>query len=408
MQYPKLLTADENRSMRIAEITFLALIDDVRNFVSEGVRMDISTRISEAATRDEKVARTKYGEIREKNLKQWLAMDYPLSYGLLGELQTYTFLLNAVMPSEDKLLPGLPNLTEHARTQSDFINFLIDVSAPSSRVSAAAPIIKGGAFFPVLKEATSHLLRISNDSDSNNRAFIHRFFLHAIDDLRIKFVPSHPARSGGAGAPSKNPIFDSWAQLGLPESRPSRQTLSHAQRPTAAQKASGMALERALETDSNAEWTLRGLTLTNLHTILRRTRLPSDFKWVPTGKGDYVDRTYKFVTDEYDGTKPAHHLALVVGIIAGSFLPYIFLPTSVVRNDFVDATTRDAVRDVYNSIPWEEKLYKKGVSDKPIYISMFATFAIALYEESSPLREHMNTTAKKGLGNPWTTKHSKL
>lgn len=87
-----------------------------------------------------------------------------------------------------------------------------------------------------------------------------------------------------------------------------------------------MAVATALANDSNAEWFKRELTLDKLHTILKKSHLLSDFKPPSLTGMKYVDDTFAWVQEAYDTTRPLHHLALIIGIIASHLIPNLSSP----------------------------------------------------------------------------------
>jgi hypothetical protein len=393
--------------MHISDIAFMAFLDDTRQLVTDGVRCDVAHRILEARSPEGKLLEIARGEARDAHLKQWLAMDVPLSYGLRGETGAFQTLLHAVVSEEKEIAAGLPNAEENGMmSPTDFVNCLLNMSSPSSPSPLSAPVLRDGSFLPILKEAHRSLLSLSQQATpSNQRAFVFNHFFQAVDRLKIRFVPFHLPRSHSRGPPRKKLVYNSWMYLGLRESRsdlplpPSEPLLSHSQ------IAAGVAHANAIAADSNTDWCAKGVSLRNLHTILHYTRLPSDFATISPAKAQYVDDTYAWVRSIYDGTKPIHHLALIVGVIASALLPNLFLPTdSSLRARFAQAHTESQVRDLYNSLPWVSR-NKKGMKETSIFITMFTTYIIALYEPASPLRQHIDSSSKKGLGNPWTDKH---
>jgi hypothetical protein len=72
---------------------------------------------------------------------------------------------------------------------------------------------------------------------------------------------------------------------------------------------------------------------------------------------------------------------------------------------FLSANTWKEIRDIYSDIDWISRP-KKGMSEKSIFVAMFTTFIIALYDDDSPLCQCMILTMRKGLGDDWTKKHS--
>ena len=394
--------------MRIAEITLLAFIDDTRVLVSEGVRKDISDRISAAVSDVDRNAKIKYGAEREDHLKQWLSEERPLSYSDDFRTGAFVSLLGAVMPSHDQLHVGLPNFEENYIAPSDFVKLLLDMSAPRSspraRISPVSPVVKNGSFFPLLKEAHSKLLSLAPQDDDD---FVSRIFKLVVEHLKIRFVPASPASSGRSGRRITRPVFNSWSQLGRPDSPLILEAITQARLPTASERVVSQVFEKVVASDSNADWAAKKLTLNTLRTVLKKTRLPTDFRVITKFSEEYVEQTYVFVRQHYDGTKPLHHLALLIGIVVSNLLPRLFVGDCQ-RSDFAFADTPDKVLAVYQTKPWVERPNKKGLTDKSIFIAMVTTFIIAIYEPSSPLRKHIAESQRHGLGDAWTYKHSEL
>jgi hypothetical protein len=110
------------------------------------------------------------------------------------------------------------------------------------------------------------------------------------------------------------------------------------------------------------------------------------------------------VRENYDGRKRLHHLALLVGIIVGSsLLPYLFMPVEI-KPLFTQANSPEQVCRIFDSAKWESRK-RRGMTDRMIFIAMFTTFIIAIYEEESPLRKHMASAKRQRLGDQWMVKH---
>ena len=62
----------------------MALLDDMKQLVTEGVHSDITCCILEASP-DDKMVKVEYEDMREKYLKEWLKVAMPLSYGLCDD-----------------------------------------------------------------------------------------------------------------------------------------------------------------------------------------------------------------------------------------------------------------------------------------------------------------------------------
>ncbi|KAH9171683.1 hypothetical protein EDB89DRAFT_1906816 [Lactarius sanguifluus] len=309
---------------------------------SESLRLNLRTELQ---------TETAYGKTRERFLKKWLCLERPLSYGQNDICETYESLIQAVISDPRDIANGLPNWEDHGMTHSDFVALLLKMASPSSsRTQVQAPVLLNGSFLPILKEAHHCLISLSQEKDmAAQNSFFSKFFLYGIKHLQICFVPSYRPREGGRG------------------------TI---------------------------------MSLGNLHTFLHKTTLPQDFPTPTPANEEYVNSTYTWVKDMYDGTKPLHHLALIVSIIASSFLPKLFMPTTGnLKACFVSADTQLKVRHVYNDIDWVARS-KKGMTDKRLFVAMITTSIIALYEPGSPLRQYMSGSSKGGLGKAWTDKHT--
>ncbi|KAH9022649.1 hypothetical protein EDB85DRAFT_1895171 [Lactarius pseudohatsudake] len=407
--YPGISSPNITRAARIVEIALMAFLDDTKQLVTDGVRGDIALRVSQAQSQNELQTETAYGKKRERFLKKWLCLERPLSYGQNDICETYESLIQAVVSDPRDIANGLPNWEAHGMTRSNFVALLLKMASPSSpRTQVQAPILLNGSFLPILKEAHRCLIVLSQEDDmAAQNSFFSKLFLYGIKHLRICFVPSYRPREGGRGAPNRKAMFNSWAQLGCMDTQsvqPIPQSLSL---PSSSQHDAALALSNALANDCTAEWFAGTImSLGNLHRFLHKTTLPEDFPTPTPTNEEYVDSTYPWVKDVYDGTKPLHHLALIVSIVASSFLPRLFMPTTKnLKARFVSANTQLKVRHVYNDIDWVARS-KKGMTDKRLFVAMITTSIIALYEPDSPLRQHMSGSSKGGLGKAWTDKHT--
>ncbi|KAH9018519.1 hypothetical protein EDB84DRAFT_1566372 [Lactarius hengduanensis] len=405
--YPGLESTYENRAMCIVEIALMALVDDVKQLVEEGVRRDIVCRISQARSEEDRQAAVLRGGEREKFLEIWLRSERPLTYGEPGHFVAFQALIQAVVAAPEEISSGLPNFNGHAMTPTDFVGQLLRVrmSSSISPSSPGAPVMTKGAFLPLLLEAHRNLIILSQQSDKDaQRSFVQGIFLRALRHLQISFVPSHRPRSGTRGAPYEKPVFDSWASLGRRDDQPLLSIPQPHDPPSTSQHSAAIALADALAGDSNAEWFVNKITIHSLRTVLQKSRLPQDFITPKLSDIAYVDQTYSWVRNTYDGTKQVHHLALIIGVIAASLIPDLFMPDDTPRRPFLSAS-REKVRRIYAGIDWVRK-GRKGLSDKSIFIAMFTTFIIAVYEPDSPLHLHMMSSSRKGLGEGWTNKHT--
>jgi hypothetical protein len=393
--------------MRILEIAFYAFFEDTKHLVATGVRNDITQSLSDADSQEDRRAAAIRGKEREKNLKHWLKLKNPLAYGHMDKNRTYESLVQAIIRDTQDISHGLPHMLDHAMTPSSFVDLLLAMSRPHFPANPYAPIISNGSFLPALKLAHKHLLTLSRaDNHPASDSWVSSMFLRAIKFLDISYAPSHLPRTSARGAPCKKAVYNSWTYLGLQDAATSRPLPLPSNTPSTSQRAAAVALRTALANDCNAQWTIMPLHLISIKSILNKASLPSDFATPSQSDAAYVNDTFLWVKQAYDKTKPLHHLALIVSLIVTCLRPQLFLPSNKsIRSQFIDAHTPKQVHQVYNNLPWVVRK-KKGMTDATRLVAMFTTFIIAIYEPKSPLCQHMASSDKAGLGDPWTNKYS--
>lgn len=392
--------------MHILEIAFQAFFHDTKKLVADGVNGDIARILAYAESPADLETARLNARRRETALKSWLALDRPLDYGHSDSTDAFRLLVNAVVADEGLISYGLPNFQEHSMAPSTLVDRLL-LASKSLPSRPAAPIISNGSFLRVLPVALDAIVKLNHFSDPTTiEQTVSQNLLHAIYTFKISFVPSHKPRSSSSGAPPQAAVFNSWANIGARDPRRRLLSLQPATAPSSS-TASSVALNRALAFDTRADWTIATLSLSTLCSVLHKTSLPLDFSVPKKTSFEYVDETYNFVRDNYDGAKPLHHLALIISIVATSLLPSLFMPTDVDKSLFRRATSTEAIKEVYHDIPWVSRDHRRGMIEKSIFVSMLTTFIIALYEDKSPLRLHMNQSSRQALGDQWTSKHCK-
>jgi hypothetical protein len=394
--------------MRILEITFHEFLNDTKQLVADGVRKDIDHLINNPPLDHNSAELHRRAKDRESNLKSWLKSDNPLAYSHNDQIKPFESLLQAVVPDKKNIVHGLPHIMLHALTPSALVSSLMAMSRPLFPAKPYAPVLSNGSFLPTLKLAHSKLIKLANND--NPDPFIKAMFLRVIKYLDIGFIPFHLPRTGAPGAPNKKPVYNSWAYLGLRDLDAPIPLPPPSNAPSFSQAAASIARTNILAHDSNAAWSIHPLQLTDIPSIVHKAHLPTDYATPSLAKEPYVNDTFQWVKQAYDHRKPLHHLALLVSLIVTCLRPKLFLPTDPsISSLFTPADTKDKVRQVYNSLPWvNKKKDTKGLSDETILVSMFTTFIIALYEPASPLRIHMQSSSRGGLGDAWRTKYSTL
>ena len=390
--------------MRILDITFHEFFTDTRQLVAEGVRKDIDHHLSNPPSGSTSSDIRLRARERENNLKLWLTFDNPLAYGDETKDKPFESLLQAVVADKQDIRKCLPHMMDNVMTPSGLVSSLMAMSHPFFPVAPYAPVLTNGSFLPTLKLAHSCLIKLA--APNPPEPFVKDMFLQAIKHFDISFIPFHLPQTGARGAPHKKPVFNSWAYLGLRDQGPPKPLPPPSDAPSFSQAAASMALTTVRSKDANAVWKIRPLHLKDIYSIINKVELPEDYPTPSLAGAAYVNETFNWVKIAYEPKKPLHHLAFLVSMMVSCLRPYLFLPNDPsMRSRFAKADTKDKVREVYNSLPWVAKKERKGLKDERILVSMFTTFIIALYEPTSPLRRHMATSKRNGLGDDWTKKY---
>ncbi len=106
--------------MRILEITFSEFFSDTKQLITEGICQDIDIYISNPPLDHNSNNTHQCAKDHENNLKHWLKLDKPLSYGHKDKNKTFETLLQAVVTHKRDIIHGLPNMMKNAITPSVF------------------------------------------------------------------------------------------------------------------------------------------------------------------------------------------------------------------------------------------------------------------------------------------------
>lgn len=398
------------KSLNICNIAFDAFFEDTKALVAKGVRTDIAHQKASAPTKKLFAQISDYASTRESSLAAWLKIDHPLAFQDTKGNNVYKLLLQAVSQDDHAVAQGLPNWSLFATTRLALAESLFLMSHPSHRSdqntpTAKAPVLSTGSFFPVLKVVNHALVVLSRARDKEAiKSFVLNAFMMSFDIFKVDFFPQCLPPTGVRGRPQSTPLFNSWGHLGnLHHPIVSMNVPS----PSPLVPPLNVAYNNANADNCHGPWTVTDLKLENVRSIILKSTLPTDYE-IPAGaKDQYVIDTYAWVKQNYDHNKTLHHLALLVAIVAASFLPYLFIPTDL-KHLFTNAHTNADVRKVYEQIDWIDKPKQNGMVKRGIFVAMFTTYIIAIYEPESPLRTYMKSAKKGGLGEGWRNKHSKL
>jgi hypothetical protein len=392
---PSTLFPNEDPSIRpalvVAHIALQFYLNDIYNLVTSGVK----SSIEELRSSDDPIEHQE-AQIRLRDLRKWQASEHPLHYN------HYIELCRLVNPGGTTLPPS----SAGQLVLKDFLASLIPLASGTSKTKP--PYIKGGTFQSILPTAMTRLQDIARRQIKDPTTFIVEILMRVWVKLYIHNIPWSPVRDvQQRGRSITTTAYNSWSSFGavsVPNNRLNRGNLRAPERQNAEMQAH---LKRLREEDSDGPWLAGHVRIQDLHTVLHRRQLPEDFKmpqFSEKAAADYVQETYTFVQRTMDLENPLHQLALLYGIVFSRLAPNLF--TEKPRNaDHSHVATAASTKAYLSEIPWTTR-EKKGLTQKDIIMTMVTTLIVALYEETSPLRQY-HKDHKGALGGQWTEKHSK-
>ncbi len=394
------------KTLYICNITFNTLFNDTKHLIVAGIHADITYQKATASFPEELSQVSSYAIFRESFLASWVKVPFPFTYVYEGD-DVYKHLLRAISPDDHSIPQGLPNYNLFHTTCFDFAKSLFNMSTPIGPSAPKASILRNGTFLPMLKIAHKSLISLTSNVPTNTKArngFIINILRKSLIIFKIHFFLAPKPKTHTAGAPNTKPIFNSWGDLRGKDKEKSSLPSSDGPSSRPIINPATVAFNNAIAEDWNADWSINALTLNNLKSFLCKTSLPTNFVIPTLTDIKYVNGTYLWVKANYNGIRPLYHLALLVTIIiTSSLLPNLFMLQGL-GNQFQDAKSKDNIYKIFDDIDWISKS-KKGMAERSIFIGMFTTFIIAIYEKNSPLRKHMDLAKRRGLDDHWTIKH---
>jgi hypothetical protein len=121
----------------------------------------------------------------------------------------------------------------------------------------------------------------------------------------------------------------------------------------------------------------------------------------------YMIDTYHYVSKNYDGQKPLHHLALIIAIFFSQVAPDIFfdkMATAQIQSRDGPGVTSE-IREL-EWLPTKSSSHRGTVTQLP-FIVMVSTALIGFWDSDSPFSKHLRSNVNK-MGDAWTEKHGML
>ena len=93
--------------MYILEIAFNKFFTNTRQLIAEGIRQDINYHISNPPSDDNFSDPCSHMKDCKTNLKRWIKLDKPLTYGYKDTNKTFETLLQAVVTDKEDIVHGI-------------------------------------------------------------------------------------------------------------------------------------------------------------------------------------------------------------------------------------------------------------------------------------------------------------
>jgi hypothetical protein len=390
-------TPDLRSACILADILMDVFISDTVSLVEDGVRSECE---QQANSRDNTIRA--WAQRRLGALKIWRKHKTPLSYDALEHLT------EAVVRDPRAVGSGLPMYSVDLMDHKVFGSLLTSYTSVLAKTSVKPPLSSEGSLRHVLPVALGFIHGLSNHSDPKEQdAFAAKVIAYVAHDRKICHIPwSSPERTE-AGGVRRKVVFNYWRTLSTARQSVSQPFTSMGARATSPPLSPAKAsAKRALMNDVNGEWDGSMLKVSELHSILHKRTLPTDWQIANLNLPDgYVKDTYHWVQTHIDFSKPVHQLALLVGILFSKVSPQVGYPdnTATMLRSLPPAKLTARIRQTEWIYPSRRSRASQDVSTN---MMMLATTIIALAEPSSPLNRFADNNGA-ALGTQWTGKHSK-
>lgn len=385
----------------LLDCAFQAYEDDVRTLVDRGVR---ASQALLDGDQDLSPASRLFHRDRLEALSRWSALKNPLGY----QESAHTHLVRAIVDQPQLLANGLPAAACSPKSVPWFVANIIKAAEAQTAVTLP-PFISNGIALPLMRETIREVrTTLSGDSTRDVASILEHLLVRAVNQREIMNVPWSRNAPPGPGRPPYSVVYDIWLNLGAQYkmSSPSLTLVGSSSQHDANAARSSI---QAMSTDSRASWSFQELVLQDLHQILNRSSLPTEWKMGSMSFNNdsdsaYVKNTYLWVRNNYNAQKPIHQTAVLLAIIFTAILPDVLhgvaVPSLLTNNSSAAEITAAVRNSEWKSPPKG----RKGFVDRTPFMMMISTFIIAIYEPTSPLRQYMSEHGGN-LGSAWTSKH---
>jgi hypothetical protein len=289
-----------------------------------------------------------------------------------------------------------------------FASFLTSYSSLIPSTSVRPPLWSKGSLCHILPIALKYIQSLSQHADPKDQdEFTKKVIAFIAYDRRISHIPWSAPTQAVDQRLNGRLVYNSWKTLSTAKQFMSQPFCnSNKPPPTPPLSPAKLSAKRALLNNINGKWDASMLKITDLHTILHKKTLPSDWTLdsVKFGEDAYVKETYMWVERYADLENPVHQIALLAGIIFSKVFPQIGYPENAA--DILRASSSTKISPRIHQVEWTlPKCRSRTSYDPSTLMVMLATYVIALTESRFPLAIHANRNGG-ALGGAWTKLHS--
>jgi hypothetical protein len=364
----------------------LVLIEDIRYEVQKEVDRPIQRLMG-----DRNPTISSHAISRRDALKLWNKSRAPLAWdidGITGANYARLSLILCVDPNAEN-----PNLAL-AKTPVSYDTLagqFVDFAGLRVNQRRSAPLTKSGGFQHVLLIAYGMIAKLVPHGNSIPQ-YWSKYLISMMKSMEICLIPWHK-ETDRAFATDVN----IWALLRQIKGLPDRPIITVEDRIR-------VEAERISRENPDAPWDVPA-RLADMKGLWKKHTLPTCWNAghaslpAKVENNLYVHATYDFVSEQFDGSKWDHHLALIIAILFSRVVPDICLDNQAILSAH-DPTSQIRALDW---IPATSSSHKGTVAPLP-FIVMMSTALIGFWDTRSPLIKHLQAN-RDNLGTAWTNKH---
>jgi len=383
--------------MLVAYTAILCLVNELKWWIANSFEPAIRQDLESDCLTTQQIAQR-----RLRDLKSWKAAEYPFAWNQPNErpgaTRGYVISFTSTLAQPQDLTSAAENQTYE--TLADLFIRLGHYNRENTVYKWRAPFIHNGLAAHCLLRAYWYMHRKASSEE------MRAIWVHVLQKLKVQFLPWHrnPTPNSSRSRPSAV-SSTTWLSIQQPSlQRPS---------PLLAQqiKTAGDIAEEAAQQQPTIAWSVPS-HLGDMGGLWNKTVLPRNWSLTEASvsgslESDYVVETYRWVEENFDGSRVDHRLGLILGIMFARIIPNVFYANDDLQ-ELKKTHNINELNQALRKLKWTPpRSGKKGASDPRPYLTMVSTAIIALLDERSPLQTYLSKNDNT-FGKHWTNKHSAL